>query len=286
MAIQFKRNTAVVVPKSYFKRAKTKITAIDGLFGGGFVGGQTLTVCGNRGAGKTQFMLQLIDACAKNGKTVGYMTCEETIEQIAYTANRIKVDVPISTFTTINEVLDAMDNMDILVLDSLSMVTITGNKRRLKFEEEAIDLLYDKAKKTNCIIFIVVHMTKNGTMKGSSYLGHKVDTNLHIETVPEDDNDLRKIYTSKNRYGQSCEIIAAMTKTGYDFDAYNEFEDNFIEEDENDDEEVKPESKKLNFILPPKTGKSKNIRKNSSGIVKFYHGVVRGLKYIDEFLSK
>ena len=279
MAIKFTKNTSVSVPNSFFKRIKTGILPIDNLFGGGLVAGQVLTVCGNRGSGKTQFMLQVIDACSRSRKRVGYLTCEETIEQIAYTANRIDVDVPMSTFNTIDDVLSSMDNMDVLVLDSLSMINI-GNKRRLRFEEEAIDRIYEKSKQTNCTIFVIMHMTKNGTMKGSSYIAHKVDTNLHIENFNSDDDlNLRKIYTSKNRFGASEEIYVEMTERGYAFDA-----DEYVEVDDYDEET--DDSPKSEFIHPPRNKSNKNRYKNKSFMVKVYESIKTGFKYIDDFLSK
>jgi DNA repair protein RadA/Sms len=279
MAIKFTKNTAITVPNSFFKRIKTGLKIVDDLFGGGLVGGQVLTVCGHRGAGKTQFMLQLLDACGSKNKSVGYLSCEETIEQIAYTANRIGVDVPISTFNTIDEVLSAMDDLDVLVMDSLSMINI-GNKRRLTYEEKAVDLIYEKAKLTNCAIFIVIHMTKNGTMKGSSYLAHKVDANLHIELFPEEEKKgMRKIYTTKNRFGSSKEICLEMTKKGYNFD---------VEEDFSDTQEIENEEQIINnlFLVPNSKRNSVNKRKTKPTLIKIFDNIKYGMKIIDDFLSK
>ena len=215
---QFVSNKNVVIDNIYFERYTTGIEGLDRLFENGIMPSSVVTVCGRQGSGKTQLMLQLLDNLAKQNYRVGYASCEEVIEQLAYTCNRINVDVPITTFTGINFIMEAMKHHDVLVVDSFSMISFDVDKGIRKYEKELIDKLYESAKANKCTLFIIVHQTKTGDMKGSTYLPHKVDATLYVDRVEGEGNqNIRKWFFNKNRFGPLSSINFTLTGKGFDF---------------------------------------------------------------------
>lgn len=218
MALKFVKNKNVSISKSFYSRIKTGIKNLDALFDTGMLPGMVLTVAGKHGTGKTQFLLQTINELAKKKYRVGYASCEESLEQLAFTSNRIGVDVPISTFESPDEIFSAMESLDVLVMDSFSMMHMESGKGVRKNERDLVDRLYAKAKETNCCLFIILHLTKNGDLKGTSYIPHKVDANLYLERVEDTEmKNARRIFFTKNRFGCPSEIFVTLTATGYDF---------------------------------------------------------------------
>lgn len=218
MSTMFVRNKDVKIHDSYFERYTTGIEGLDKLFENGIMPGSVITVCGMQGSGKTQLMLQLLNNLGQQNYKIGYASCEEVIEQLAYTCNRINVDIPITTFTGVDFIMEAMKEHDVLVVDSFSMISLNVEKGVRKYERELVDKLYEGAKANKCTLFIIVHQTKNGDMKGSTYLPHKVDATLYVDRVEGEGNqNIRKWYFNKNRFGPLSSINFTLTSKGFDF---------------------------------------------------------------------
>ena len=84
----FIRASEVEIPEIYFRRFHTGIEDLDELFGGqGFLPGQMITVAAGAGTGKSSFLLQMLEALEQTGKRTAYVSGEETIQQISYSAN-------------------------------------------------------------------------------------------------------------------------------------------------------------------------------------------------------
>ena len=218
MNSKFIKVSNVEIPDSFYNRIKTNVESIDHLFGDGILPGCTYTLTAGWGMGKTQLMLQLLSRIENVNKRVGYITNEESVEQLAFTCRRISVhNVMVANMSNITEIAEALKDFDVVVIDSFSMLTSDEHVGSLKIESEALDTIIAAAKANNCATFFIMHYTKDGKLKGSSRVPHLVDANLYIEKVEGDDEQLRRVYFTKNRFGAPNDINIRLTSTGYDF---------------------------------------------------------------------
>lgn len=218
MQTKFKRIDNIVIPDSFYNRFKTGIESIDFFFNQGILPGSSLTLTALPGTGKTQLSLQMLEALHNNGYEVGFVSNEESIEQIAFTGKRIGVkSVPVCEINSVDEVLEFMKDLDIIVVDSFSVLQVNQDSDSKLSEKQLINKLVETSKETSCSIIFIMHLTKDGKMKGSTYIPHKVDANIVIEKLEDEDPTLRKIYFTKNRFGPLNDITLTMTSAGYDF---------------------------------------------------------------------
>jgi molybdopterin-guanine dinucleotide biosynthesis protein len=211
----------IKVPDIFNRRLKTGITKIDALFDEGILPGGAMTLTAKAGCGKTTFMLQLLDGMTKNGYKVGYFSGEESIYQLAYTANRINAtQVSIANETDIDTICKYMEELDLIVVDSFQALTTKKKLNSRALEKYAVQHLTKKAKETECCVVFIMHLTKSGDLKGGTIVPHTVDANLKIDRVTDvDDEGARVIYFEKNRFGPLNELECIIGRGGYDFDA-------------------------------------------------------------------
>ena len=211
----------IKVPDIFNRRLKTGITKIDSLFDEGILPGGALTLTAKAGCGKTTFMLQLLNGMTKNGYKVGYFSGEESIYQLAFTANRVEAtQLSIANETDIDTICKYMEELDLIVVDSFQALTSTKKLNSRALEKYAVQTLTKQAKKTECTIVFIMHLTKSGDLKGSTIVPHTVDANLKIDRVADvDDEGARVIYFEKNRFGPLNELECIIGRNGYDFDA-------------------------------------------------------------------
>ena len=211
----------IKVPDIFNRRLKTGITKIDSLFDEGILPGGALTLTAKAGCGKTTFMLQLLNGMTKNGYKVGYFSGEESIYQLAFTANRVEAtQVSIANETDIDIICKYMDELDLIVVDSFQALTSKNKLNSRALEKYAVQTLTKQAKQTECTIVFIMHLTKSGDLKGSTIVPHTVDANLKIDRVADvDDEGARVIYFEKNRFGPLNELECIIGRNGYDFDA-------------------------------------------------------------------
>ena len=211
----------IKVPDIFNRRLKTGINKIDTLFDEGILPGGALTLTAKAGCGKTTFMLQLLNGMTKNGYKVGYFSGEESIYQLAFTANRINAtQVSIANETDIDTICAYMEQLDLIVVDSFQALTSKKKLNSRALEKYAVQTLTKHAKKTECTIVFIMHLTKSGDLKGSTIVPHTVDANLKIDRVADvDDEGARVIYFEKNRFGPLNELECIIGRNGYDFDA-------------------------------------------------------------------
>jgi DNA repair protein RadA/Sms len=113
--MKFTTASNVVIPSEYFNRITTGNEALDFLFGDGLLPGSTLTLSAKHGTGKTQFSLQLLELLSKK-HSVGYVSNEETVEQLAFTCRRIGTpNVPIANVRTVADVVEATEGLQVLL---------------------------------------------------------------------------------------------------------------------------------------------------------------------------
>jgi predicted ATP-dependent serine protease len=211
----------IKVPDIFNRRLKTGITKIDSLFDEGILPGGAMTLTAKAGCGKTTFMLQLLNGMTKNGYKVGYFSGEESIYQLAFTANRVEAtQLSIANETDIDTICKYMEELDLIVVDSFQALTSTKKLNSRALEKYAVQTLTKQAKKTECTVVFIMHLTKSGDLKGSTIVPHTVDANIKIDRVADvDDEGARVIYFEKNRFGPLNELECIIGRNGYDFDA-------------------------------------------------------------------
>lgn len=210
----------IKIPDIFNRRLKTGITKIDSLFDEGVLPGSALTLTAKAGCGKTTFMLQLLDGMNRNGYKTGYFSGEESIYQLAFTANRVQAsNVSIANMTDIDEISDYMSELDFIVIDSFQALTSKTKMNSRQLEKHAVQTLTKRAKDTECTVVFIMHLTKSGDLKGGTVVPHTVDANLKIDRIDDVDNDgARVIYFEKNRFGPCNELETVIGPQGYDFD--------------------------------------------------------------------
>lgn len=222
-----KSNSAGLVKSTSQQRANkpTKITEIqydetdryetpdkefNRVLGGGIVPGSLVLIGGEPGIGKSTLMLQL--AVNMPGKKILYVSGEESEQQIKMRAERIGIsseDTFIFSETATQNIFKQIDtvNPDILVVDSIQTMTsafiesAAGSISQVR-ESSAEFLKY--AKESGTPVFLIGHITKEGTLAGPKVLEHMVDTVLQFEG----DRHLsyRILRTTKNRFGSTADI--------------------------------------------------------------------------------
>lgn len=179
------------------------------VLGGGIVPGAITLIGGQPGIGKSTLMLQL--ACQENLKVL-YVSGEESAYQIKMRAERISTENNncfILCDTHLEDILVAADNQkpDILLIDSIQTVQsskIESTAGSISQIRECTSLLQQYAKVNDIPVFIIGHITKEGSLAGPKLLEHIVDVVLQFEG---DQNYLYRILrTIKNRFGSTDEI--------------------------------------------------------------------------------
>lgn len=217
---KFARVNEIEIPEIFFRRFKTGVEDLDYALGGeGFLPGQTFTLAGEPGSGKTTLLLQALDLLEKQGKKTAYVSGEESIYQVAFAAKRLGLkNVSIANLTVIEDIFEAVkeEGFQMIVLDSLpSLETREGLEGKRK-EEYLANYITSKAKEMEVVVGLILHITKQGTYKGSTLLPHSVDANIMLR-VNEEDESVREIEVTKNRFGRTGTTAFPMTESGFDF---------------------------------------------------------------------
>lgn len=212
----FQRVSDITIPDIFYRRLKTGVKEFDELFGEGLLPGSSLTFTGVAGCGKTTALLQMMEALASNDYQVGYASGEENSFQLAFTCKRLGVSkISIANETDIDSLAESMKNLDVLVVDSFQALTSQRNLNSRELEQYAVSRLVNSAKENECVLFFVMHLTKNGQLKGSTLVPHAVDVNFMI-SMDNDSEDVtsRIISVYKNRFGPTGDYNATMTRKG------------------------------------------------------------------------
>jgi DNA repair protein RadA/Sms len=197
----------VEIPDDFYNRYKTGNDEIDNFFGEGLFPGSTITLCAKAGCGKSTFVLQLLEIFEEAGRRTAYITNEVSREQAAWNSRRIGVKrVPVDAMTDIDDICQLIEDeqLEILVLDSAFHVTTRkemNTKQKMKY---MTDRLCATAQETKCVIFIIMHVTKAGILKGDTYTPHTVDVNMVIRNGEDEygDREVRILeIPEKNRFG-------------------------------------------------------------------------------------
>ncbi len=195
------------------QKISTNISELDRVLGGGVVPGSVVLVAGDPGIGKSTLMLQMA-AMASSGipGEIIYSAGEESGQQIKMRADRIGLnssDILLMPENNIDIVLQHLytKSNGLLIVDSIqtaytdNLESFAGSVSEVR---ETAGMLLKMAKTTGNSVFIVGHITKEGSIAGPKMLEHTVDTVLYMEG--EKLNSYRILRCIKNRYGATNEI--------------------------------------------------------------------------------
>jgi len=193
-------------------RITTGIKEFDRVVGGGIVKGSVILVGGDPGIGKSTLLLQISEKIASQYDKVLYITGEESLKQIKLRAERLRINpngIEILTETNLDLILDVLrqDVPYMTVIDSIQ-TTYTQNLEStpgsISQIRECASALIGFAKQSGSPVFLVGHVTKDGSIAGPKVLEHMVDTVLYFEG--EKSCLFRILRAVKNRFGSSNEI--------------------------------------------------------------------------------
>ncbi len=192
------------------ERIDMQCSELNRVLGGGLVNGSLVLIGGEPGIGKSTLMLQV--ALSLKGKRILYVSGEESEQQLKLRADRITTNAGecyIVSETNLETIFRHIKDVapDIVVIDSIQTIStenadsVPGSLTQVR---ECSALLLKFAKETNIPVFIVGHITKDGTIAGPKTLEHIVDTVLQFEG---DQHYLYRILRStKNRFGSTSEL--------------------------------------------------------------------------------
>ena len=193
----------------------------DLVLGGGIVPGSLTLIGGSPGVGKSTLLLKVAGSIAKSGKKVLYVSGEESAGQIKLRANRLDAnhnELFLLSEIKLEEIQDELlrENYEVCIIDSIQTIyssNLTSAPGSVSQVREITFELMRKAKESNIAMFIIGHITKDGSIAGPRVLEHMVDTVLYFEG--EASRELRMLRGFKNRFGSTSEIgIFEMTAEG------------------------------------------------------------------------
>ncbi len=203
-------------------RMRTGIAELDRAIGGGVVTGSVVLIGGDPGIGKSTLLIQTLIAMAEAlGVKTLYVTGEESMQQISLRAHRLGLNAKglrLLTETNVEGILKlaAKERPQVMVIDSIqtlytdSLQSAPGAVAQVR---ESAAQLVRYAKEMGTAVFLVGHVTKEGTLAGPRVLEHMVDTVLYFEG--DSGSRFRVIRAVKNRYGAVNELgVFAMTDKG------------------------------------------------------------------------
>ncbi|MEK6691165.1 MAG: DNA repair protein RadA [Nitrospirota bacterium] len=192
-------------------RILTHIGELDRVLGGGIVPGSVILIGGDPGIGKSTLLLQTLEGIRDNGKLL-YVSGEESPNQIKLRGMRIGIrsnNLVILSETSLDSILETVDEIKpkVFVIDSIQTVftsELPSAPGSIGQVRESAGRLMFYAKKTGIPIFLVGHVTKDGSIAGPRVLEHIVDTVLYFEG--EKGHAFRILRAVKNRFGSTNEI--------------------------------------------------------------------------------
>ena len=198
------------IKRSSHKRLDLHNAEVNRVLGGGLVPGSLVLLGGEPGIGKSTLSLQI--ALTNHSLKTLYVSGEESAEQIGMRAERLGIgneECYIYSETSLENILTQMNEYqpDVVVIDSIQTIftdTIDSSAGSVSQIRECAAALLKYAKTTGTSIFIIGHITKDGTIAGPKILEHIVDVVLQFEG---DGNNIYRILRGiKNRFGATFEI--------------------------------------------------------------------------------
>jgi len=185
---------------------------LDTVLGGGIVPGSLTLIGGSPGVGKSTLLLKVGSNIASSKKKVLYVTGEESASQIKLRANRLDANeqsLYLLSEIKLEQILLELEhrNYEFIIIDSIQTIyseAITSAPGSVTQVRQITFELMRIAKERNIAIFIIGHITKEGSIAGPRVLEHMVDTVLYFEG--DSSQELRILRGFKNRFGPTSEI--------------------------------------------------------------------------------
>jgi DNA repair protein RadA/Sms len=190
----------------------TGVAELDRVLGGGLVPGAVVLLAGEPGVGKSTLVLEVASRAAQDGRTVLYVSAEESAAQVRLRAERIGALRPrlmLAAETDLGAVLGQIEQVrpDLLVVDSVQTVAsaeVEGSAGNVSQVREVAASLIRVAKERGVATLLVGHVTKDGSIAGPRVLEHLVDVVCQFEG--DRHSRLRLVRAVKNRYGPTDEV--------------------------------------------------------------------------------
>jgi len=202
-------------------RVSSGVTEFDRVLGGGIVPGTLVLIGGDPGIGKSTLLLQVADRLSATGARVLYISGEESERQIKLRGERLGVEaknVYLLPETNLENIFHEIDriNPGAIIVDSIQTVfsslmdSAPGSVSQVREVAHQFLLL---AKNRTIPVFLIGHITKEGSIAGPKALEHIVDTVLYFEG--ERHHNHRIVRATKNRFGAANEVgVFEMTGAG------------------------------------------------------------------------
>ena len=202
-------------------RTPSGVTEFDRVLGGGIVAGTLVLIGGDPGIGKSTLLLQVADKLSTTGTVVLYISGEESERQIKLRGERLKIDAKnlyLLPETNLENIFQEVERLKpgAIIVDSIQTVfsalieSAPGSVSQVREVAHQFLLL---AKNRSLPVFLIGHITKDGSIAGPRTLEHIVDTVLYFEG--ERHHNHRIVRATKNRFGAANEVgIFEMTASG------------------------------------------------------------------------
>jgi DNA repair protein RadA/Sms len=200
-------------------RLYTQLDELDRVLGGGIVNGSVVLLGGSPGIGKSTLLIQMLAALTEYPTL--YISGEESAQQISMRAERLslnKDNIRLLSSVSLEEVLATLEKIKpkLVVVDSIQTLAsdeLNSAPGSVSQVRECAGQLVQFAKNTDTTLFVVGHITKEGTLAGPRVLEHMVDTVLYFEGDSSD--RFRLLRATKNRFGAVNELgVFVMQETG------------------------------------------------------------------------
>ena len=202
-------------------RVSSGIEEFDRVLGGGVVPGSLVLIGGDPGIGKSTLLAQAADKLSGQGMTVMYVSGEESERQIKMRGERLGLEAEnlfLLPETNLENIFGEIERMrpDVVIVDSIQTVFSSGIESApgsVSQVREVAGQFLLLAKNRTIPVFLIGHVTKEGSIAGPKALEHIVDTVLYFEG--ERHHNHRIVRATKNRFGAANEVgVFEMTGTG------------------------------------------------------------------------
>jgi len=194
------------------QKYSTNLKEFDLVLGGGIVPGCICLLGGSPGVGKSTLLLKIAGNIAQKNKKVLYVTGEESQGQVKLRASRLNAnqkDLYLLSSILLEDIQNSLltQKYELVIIDSIQTIYsqhLTSSAGSITQVRHITFELLRIAKEQNITIFIIGHITKEGSIAGPRVLEHMVDIVLYFEGI--ENEQLRLLRSFKNRFGSTSEI--------------------------------------------------------------------------------
>jgi len=194
------------------RRLPTGMGELDRVLGGGLVPGAVILVGGDPGVGKSTLLLQAAAGLARQGRPVLYVSGEESLAQVSERGRRLgagEAGLYLAAETALDAILEQIARLGpcAVVVDSVQTMwspALESAAGSLSQVREVAGRLLEVAKRQEVSVWLIGHVTKEGSLAGPRALEHLVDTVIAFEGDPQ--MPYRILRATKNRFGPTDEV--------------------------------------------------------------------------------